>query len=46
MLTKQRFKFNVTCEKLYDGESFQSSDISAKHVALGSAFRSQKKHDH
>ena len=45
MLPKKRFKFNVTCEKLYGGEIFQSSDISAKHVALGSAFKSPKKDD-
>ena len=38
MLTKKRSKFNVSCEKLYGGEIFQSSNISAKHVALGSAF--------
>ena len=43
MLTKKRFTLNDTCEKFYGGEIFQSSDISAKHVALGFAFLSQKK---
>ena len=38
MLTKQRSKSNVTCKKLYGGENFQSSVISAKHLPLRSAF--------
>ena len=36
----------LTCERLYGGEIVQSSDVSAKLVALGSAFDLQKKHDH
>ena len=43
MLARKRFKFNATCERLYGGEIFQSSDVSAKLVALGSAFWSSKK---
>ena len=43
MLTRKRFKFNATCERLYGGEIFQSSDVSAKLVALGSAFLIFKK---
>ena len=45
MPTKKRSKFNVTCTKLYEGEIFQSSDISAKHssIPLCSAFWFSKK---
>ena len=35
--------FSATCERLYGGEIVQSSDISAKLVALGSAVWSSKK---
>ena len=38
MLTRKRFKFNATCERLSGGEIFENSDVSAKLVALGSAF--------
>ena len=46
MLTRKRFKFTATCERLYGEEIVQSSDVSAKLVALAQLFDLQKKHDH
>ena len=46
MLTKKRYKSNVTCTNLYGGKFFQSFDISAKHLPLCSVFDLQKKDDY